>query len=320
MNKILTIIIPIYNAQEYISRCLESILVQVDEKYEILLINDGSRDNSEKIIKEYEKKYPNIIQVISKKNEGVSKTRNLGIKQAKGKFVCFIDNDDFVDEGYFQNFLNVMDDQTEIAIGGYKRVEETKIRFQVYPQDYPWYKFVVVAPWAKMYKKDFLLKNNIEFLEYGLGEDVYFSLVAYSLANNIKIVNEVGYNWYFNKESVSNTSQQGFNMQLDPLYLLGKIFERVGKREKEYDFFYVRYGIWYLLFSGKKAEKNVFLREYGRIFKWYEKHEISEKFPIFGKSTKGEKIQVKIIINLFLIMHKLKLIKLFAGIYCNGEK
>lgn len=88
-----TIIIPVYNSEKYIKRCMESILSQIDETFEVLLINDGSNDRSEDIIDSYAKKYPGIVRVISKKNEGTAKTRNLGIREARGEFIFFIDID-----------------------------------------------------------------------------------------------------------------------------------------------------------------------------------------------------------------------------------
>ena len=117
-----TIIIPVYNSEKYIKRCMESILSQIDETFEVLLINDGSNDRSEDIIDSYAKKYPGIVRVISKKNEGTAKTRNLGIREARGEFIFFIDNDDFVDDGYFKRFINAIDEKSDIVVGGYRRV------------------------------------------------------------------------------------------------------------------------------------------------------------------------------------------------------
>lgn len=257
-----TIIIPVYNSEKYIKRCMESILSQIDETFEVLLINDGSNDRSEDIIDSYAKKYPGIVRVISKKNEGTAKTRNLGIREARGEFIFFIDNDDFVDDGYFKRFINAIDEKSDIVVGGYRRVEDKKVRFQSFPKNSSWYKFTVVAPWAKIYKREFLLKNDISFLDCGLGEDVYFNIVAYSTAKSVKVIEYVGYNWYFNTKSISNTSQRGFNPDLNVVYVLDKIYQRIGNTQKVYSYFYVRYGIWYLLFSGRKASRDAFLKEY----------------------------------------------------------
>ena len=314
----LSIIIPVYNAEEHIEKCMDSVIRQATDEDEILLIDDGSRDKSEKIIRKYEKNYPHIVRVISKKNEGVAKTRNLGIKEARGEYICFVDNDDYIDDDYISAFCNAIKYGYDIVIGGYRRIALNRIQFQVKPKDSNWYKYIMMAPWAKIYRKDFLIKNEIEFLDYGLGEDVYFSIVAYSCTNKIKVIDYIGYNWYFNTKSVSNTSQKGFNIKLDPTYLLESIYKRVGKEKEEYTFFYIRYGIWYLLFSGKNAKKQAFMQEYSNLFSWYKMNDIKVRFPILKGKTRGEKISVKLIVKGFIIIHKLKMVKLFADFYCKG--
>ena len=318
--KKLSIIIPVYNAQDHIRTCLDSISRQLRKEYEIILIDDGSRDSSLDILKEYERQYPGSVRVIAKENEGVAKTRNLGIREAAGEYLCFIDNDDFVDKNYFENFLTAIEqDKCDIVIGGYRRVEGDKIRFQVKPVASAWYKFMVAAPWAKIFRRSFLINNGIEFLDYGLGEDVYFSLVAYAKTRKIKVVDYIGYNWYFNQKSVSNTSQRGFSKELDPLYLLEKIYNEVGSGEILYSYYYIRYGIWYHLFSGRQSTKEKFLSEYKKLFLWYEKRNVPCKFPIFSRAVLAEKLATRCMVGCFLIFHKFKLVKLFAKFYCIGE-
>lgn len=316
----LSVIIPVYNAQNHIKKCLDSILEQVNDKCEVLVMNDGSTDASEDILQEYQQRYPKLVRVISQKNEGVAKTRNLGIIEAQGEYVSFIDNDDFVDPGYLNAFYQEMQHGYDIVIGGYRRVTSDRIQFQVKPKDSQWYKYVVTAPWAKMYKRVFLLENHIEFLDYGLGEDVYFSLTAYACTDKIKIIDYIGYNWYFNAESVSNTSQKGFNASLNPVYLLQKIYDRIGNSKREYSYFYTRYGVWYLLFSGRNASLEAFLQEYKQIFKWYEQNGIRTQFPLLGKATQGDSFSTRLIVNVFLVINQLNLVPLFARWYCSGEE
>ena len=95
--KKLSVIIPVYNAEKTLKRCMESVLKQKDEDLEIVLINDGSTDASDKIIQEYKGKNPKIISYYQKKNTGVADTRNYGIKKAKGSYILFLDADDYLD-------------------------------------------------------------------------------------------------------------------------------------------------------------------------------------------------------------------------------
>ena len=95
--KKLSVIIPVYNAEKTLKKCIESILTQQDEEIEIVLVNDGSIDKSDEIIQEYKEKYPKTISYYKKKNTGVADTRNYGIKKAKGKYILFLDGDDYLD-------------------------------------------------------------------------------------------------------------------------------------------------------------------------------------------------------------------------------
>ena len=94
----ITVIVPVYNSEKYIGRCLDSVLRQVYQDFLILAINDGSTDGTDEILKKYAKDFPEKIKYIKQKNMGVAKTRNKGIELAETEFITFIDNDDFIDE------------------------------------------------------------------------------------------------------------------------------------------------------------------------------------------------------------------------------
>ncbi|MBP3766234.1 MAG: glycosyltransferase family 2 protein [Bacilli bacterium] len=315
MKKV-SIIIPVYNSEKYISKCLDSVLNQTYKNIEILVINDGSKDNSIDILREYEKKDDRIV-VIDKENEGVAKTRNQGIKKATGDYIMFIDNDDFIDEDYVETYLKNTD--YDIVIGSYKRTDvNDKILFKYNLDEKSiWSKYVVLAPWAKLYKKDFLIKNNIEFLNYGIGEDVYFNLLCYSKTNNIKVINDFKYNWFYNNESVSNTKQRGLKKTVDITVLLNNLLTFVDLNSEYNKYFLERYIYWYLLFSGKQASKGDFTEQYNNYIKWLNDNKIKSNIkPLF---LKGEPFKIKMVVIIFRMIRKLHLIKLFSKVYCKGE-
>ena len=97
MKKV-SIIIPVYNTEKYLKRCFDSVIAQEYENLELVIINDGSIDNSEQIINEYKNKYPDLIRYYSKENTGVADTRNYGIEKANGEYVMFLDSDDYLDK------------------------------------------------------------------------------------------------------------------------------------------------------------------------------------------------------------------------------
>lgn len=314
MKKV-SVIIPVYNSEKYISKCLDSVLNQTYQNVEIIVINDGSKDNSIKILKEYEKKYKNII-LIDKKNEGVSKTRNLGIKTATGDYIMFIDNDDFIDEDYIETYMKNSD--YDIVIGSYKRIDNNnKLLFKYnLNENSRWTKYVVLAPWAKLYKKDFIIKNKIEFIDFKIGEDVYFNLLCYSKTDNIKIINDFKYSWFYNNESVSNTSQRGLNKSVDITVLLDKVIKIIDMDDEYNKYFIERYVYWYLLFSGRNASKKEFINEYNIYIKYLNDHDIKNR--VKSVFLKGEPFKIKMVVLIFRIIRKLHLIKLFSSIYCRG--
>lgn len=315
--KRLSIIIPVYNAEKHIQRCVDSILPQLNNNDELLLINDGSTDSSIDILRKIEAEN-DCIKVIDKQNEGVAKTRNLGILEAKGEYICFIDNDDYVDKDYFETYYNEINNgQYDLVMGGYQRVTDQKVLFKVKPVQSLWYQLMVVAPWAKIYRRQFLIDHKITFLDYGIGEDNYFNFQVYTKTNRVSVINYSGYNWWFNDASISNTSQKGFNENIDITVLLNRLFELTGNK-KPYNYFYVRYVIWYLLFSGRKSNSVQFMNEYRIARKWLQQHDISFCFPLFSKCFRGEKWINHAIISGFVFMSKCKLLYAFSKVYCKG--
>ena len=93
-----SIIVPVYNTEKYVAKTLDSLVNQTLNSYEIIVVNDGSTDNSQEIIKEYTKKYPNLIQAYYKENGGLGSARNYGLQYAKGEYVGFVDSDDWRSE------------------------------------------------------------------------------------------------------------------------------------------------------------------------------------------------------------------------------
>ncbi|MDR0422523.1 MAG: glycosyltransferase, partial [Proteiniphilum sp.] len=116
MNPMISVIVPVYNVEKYLRKCLESILAQTYTSFELLLVNDGSTDGSGQICDEYAQK-DSRVQVFHQENKGVSRARNLGLERAKGKWVAFIDSDDWVDSTYLEHLLEG-DEDVELRVMG----------------------------------------------------------------------------------------------------------------------------------------------------------------------------------------------------------
>lgn len=180
MTKV-SVIVPVYNAEKYIEKCLDSIVHQTEnEKIEIIIVNDGSSDNSEKIIKKYIENnlLKNKIKYFSKENEGVAKTRNFGIKKASGEYILFVDADDYIDKTTVENLMPYMEEKIELIKFKLQRVDEkgnilekvdgpifdvingSQAFNEMYSKD-----ILIDSPCVYAIRKELFIKNNFEFKE-----------------------------------------------------------------------------------------------------------------------------------------------------------
>ena len=191
----LSIIVPVYNTSKYLEKCLDSLTNQSLKDIEIIVINDGSTDNSKDIIN----KYLGKIVFIDKKNEGIGKTRNLGIKKAKGKYVMFIDSDDYITPFCAERmYERAVQDNLDIVISNYYTDNNgliTEVNFPPFSsasilEDASILNKVNLGPCNKIYKRDLLIKNSIYFEEELKYEDLPFVVKALLNAKRIGKINE----------------------------------------------------------------------------------------------------------------------------------
>lgn len=323
MNKV-SIIIPIYNACKYIEKCVESFLKGTYQDIEIILINDGSTDNSLEVIKKLEKKYPNKIKVYTQKNCGVAKTRNKGITYATGKYIMFSDNDDYVDDDYVERLVKeIKKGDYDYIVSSFKRVDEKgKILYQKKYKNFPWTYYMFVTPWAKIFKKQFLIENDIKYMDVPIGEDIYFTMNANWKSKKKKIIPYAGYNWLYNETSISNTVHKKHNSNnIDKLEKLFKeLLKSYDKNKenisiKEIRYFLLKTLIWYILYSTKNSDVNRLYLDFKRLKLICDENlsDIYQGVSLF--KPKGESIKVRLIIKLVVIFDKIKLLKPILKIY-----
>lgn len=180
-DKLVSVIIPAYNVEKYISECLDSIILQTYKNIEIIVVNDGSKDNTLNIIQDYSKKDKRII-ILEKQNTGVSDSRNCGLDRAKGDYVVFVDGDDFLANDYISYMLSLIgenDKDFAFSLNCYtkrnEKQEKTLINKSLTSEEATAILLsprVMVGCWNKIYKREFLNRNNIRFvpkLRYGEG-------------------------------------------------------------------------------------------------------------------------------------------------------
>ena len=201
----LSIIIPVYNAEKYLDECLKSIVCELPEDSELIIVDDGSKDSSSLIYGKYNQEN---IRIFKNENHGVSFSRNFGLTHARGDYVCFVDADDYMTKGWSEKVYNAIDngenDLILFILSSNSNVDKNYLmscNFQV-TKSLKW----VSTPWAKIYKKNLLFRNNIKFKSGVInGEDMLFNAETIIAANNIKHINENIYNYRVNIFSVTKT-------------------------------------------------------------------------------------------------------------------
>lgn len=244
-NLSISIIVPIYNIEKYLDYCLKSVILTDKRVVEILCIDDGSKDRSRDIVEKY-KSVDTRIKYIYKINGGISSARNRGIKEAKGKYILFIDGDDYIIPEIFNELLNKLDRldnfdstwcgyfrddwngihnvNTNLLLGNVKKdyIMNTFIPSFLgisYKKLYAWLrkeqslneKQEFSTVWRGLYKTKIIKENNIKFNEnVKTGEDVLFNLEFYYYANSIYISNDNYYCYRLRQGSLTQNSKEFF--------------------------------------------------------------------------------------------------------------
>lgn len=204
---LISIIIPVYNVEKYLSVCLDSVLNQTYKDLEIILVNDGSTDNSGVICDLYARK-DNRIKVLHTDNNGVSSARNAGIECANGELICFIDSDDTVEENYIDSLVNTwVEDKSDLVICNIKDIYPNRIISKrkvgsrltgVFREDYWKLIDLLRVPVVKLYNKDIIQKYSIRFPTYiHTAEDQILNFNYYSHVNSYSHVDESLYNYFY---------------------------------------------------------------------------------------------------------------------------
>lgn len=286
----LSIIVPIYNVEEYVARCLDSLLLQdINHKdYEIIVVNDGTKDNSVNIIKEYQQKYSNII-LLEKENGGLSSARNLGLLNCKGEYIWMVDSDDSIKSNCLKSLLNYakkndvdflsfpMNDifSTEkiilsnnhnkpknIIVSNYEYVEKYKVEY---------------SACCFLIKKEIVFENKIKFIEGILHEDIDFVIRLLEYCHKVSSFQENGglYNYYVGRpNSITTTknydkyikSLESFYISIDSLNKKYSSDSKYGISAQLLINNMKCYALSYLLYYPlPKSQRDIFFEKYKKI-------------------------------------------------------
>lgn len=217
----LSVILPVYNTEKYLPKCIESLLAQTLKDIELIFVNDCSPDNSIKVLREYEEKYPDIIKVIdSPVNLRQGGARNLGIQAAKGEYIGFVDSDDFVTPTMFEKmYLEAKNGGCDVVGCQYKQVDKDynviqEVKYNTFDQtgdlsnDEKRRSLLVRggSVWSHIYKKTLLDDHNIRFPEKLFYEDNYFVVMVFLHAKCFGLVDEALYCYYIRDNSTAHVT------------------------------------------------------------------------------------------------------------------
>lgn len=215
----ISIIVPCYNAAKYLPNLITSVQKQTINDWELLLIDDGSKDNTHEVVRKYQG--DKRIHYIFQNNAGVSKARNCGLDKATGEYVTCVDADDWLEPDFIEVFQK--SNLADINICGYREIyPDGKVRTEWNPEKLyssaPLDTYTVRTsyfrtPWAVVFRRDFLKTNNLHFLEnLSWGEDTMFLLFATMKAKDIRFISDVLYNYRYTGEGLTNSPNRHQNM------------------------------------------------------------------------------------------------------------
>lgn len=249
MEKILTVVVPVYNMEKYLRKCLDSLILDNNlmPLLEVLVVNDGSKDGSLAIMNEYGAKYPNVFKVIDKENGGHGSCWNYGIRHANGKFISFLDSDDWYDSYAFASLMHrLVSCDTDVVLTKYAVCQKTdeKIIVEIKGlyndlkdnQIYNCNQYALKDKnvdffifWRTIYKTDLLKVANFRFVEHVSYDDILLHLVGIFIAKNFLYMDIVLYHYFVGRvgQSVSlKMSNKIFQQKLKSLNAVFDFYER----------------------------------------------------------------------------------------------
>ena len=253
-----SVIIPIYNVEEYLEECLQSVVDQTLEDLQVIMVDDGSLDGSTDIAKKFASRYDHF-EYVRQVNGGLGNARNTGVKYAKGKYIIFLDSDDIVpDDAYEKMYLAAEKNHSEMVVGSVARFDSKKdhvsnlheIAFRKYID-----KTHITdntdliydtTSWNKLILKEFWDRNHFEFPERILYEDIPVTIPMHYLANNVTMVQDVCYRWRIRdgaNKSITQRADDFTNMRdrITVLRMVDKFFEENVKEQELWDAKYYKW-------------------------------------------------------------------------------
>ncbi len=316
MNKLVSIIVPIYKVEEYLKKCLDSIIGQTYKNIEIILVDDGSPDKCGNICEEYVKK-DTRIKTFHKKNGGLSDARNYGLKKATGKYILFIDSDDWIEPKMIEILVNTLEkNNADISMCGFKLIQNgTANNCNWFKQDTLLSKkdalkmllenkIITNHAWNKLYKKTLIEK--FPFPKGKLYEDVRIMHNVFMNCNKVAITKEYLYNYLMRNDSIAKINKISNRFEYIDAFI--KRYEDMKNISKEYkDICYYQIcnviGIVFTIQTFTKEDRKKYKEKLNNYFEYLK----NGKKEIRKYATKKEKLRI-----IFVRFFKYNAAKIFS--------
>lgn len=304
-----SILIPAYNAEKLVHKAIDSALVQTYDNIEVIVINDGSTDDTWRVLQKCQKQYPQKVRIFSQKNKGLGATRNVLLEKAKGDYIVNLDADDWLKPDYVEVMLSALG-EGDIAICGFERYDaQYQFRDKRVPEltSYTKYRFCTTA--GKMFRRRFLQDNKLHYGALNMGEDAFFNVSAYAKTDEIAIVDYTGYCCY---ESGSSMAHSAKYSEAKSFYSVMKALVKDLNDSKmlydaEFQFYVLKNLLMdvFLYKDGLSARKLIEI--YRRHIVWYKEflRQNKAKFKVYFQE--GETLPINLTLNAFVVLTKLHL-------------
>lgn len=258
----ISVIIPMYNSSKYIKKCIFSVLNSTYQDVEIIVIDDGSSDESVSVVNSINN---NKIRVFHTDRKGPGFARNIGIKNAIGEYLFFLDSDDYIEDTYLESLINSIKEK-DVIVSDYKILhDDGSEEHFVIPEDNEFNTFFEsVTVWNRLYKSTFINNNNIWFETISQGEDRLFLADLYLNKPKVEITHDVGYNWCRHESDSQKTLTGDASAELfdNQVLCMKRFYEKLApsfkSKELKIMLEHLRYSCIYLLDILKRVESNTY--------------------------------------------------------------
>lgn len=303
IKRMISIIIPVYNTEQYLKKCMDSILAQTYKEYEVIAVNDGSTDHSYDILCRYENQYPGVFKVFTQENKGQSAARNLAMQYVAGEYVTFLDSDDYLAQDYLEVLIGVAErNKSDMVCSGEFRLKEdgeivSKIRYKVNRKGECALRRLNFS--GKIYRKKFLDEHHIRFAEGKVYEDNPFNMMTFALAKNLKIVDYMGYYQIVHLGSTTTKKILEKSLPFDEIEKMIRYVSDNRQEVNDYDLFEYTVLSFFTYFLFKANKQHYYFDIQGRksdqevVYNIcsYMEHMILTYFPDYGRNHYVRKLQ-----------------------------